>query len=200
MFPCIYSSGGRDRMLKPSQKSLHEVERCEFREFKCPFSCLDCKGDRNWIVKHLLSKKHSLFRETEEPWEDGITLSLGVDFTFSNKWTPSRNATWLLSKFGSDFIVSLFFFFNGHSNICYLTVQMISSISNSRRYEYSALLNGPYRELSYKGRCYSLHERPKYIYQMRDCLNVDGATAAKFVKTDKDGSKVMKLNVNIQES
>ena len=54
-FPCKYDC---DKMLHTSEKLQHEDE-CQLHPFNCPMdgynNCQNWKGDRNAVVKHLLS-------------------------------------------------------------------------------------------------------------------------------------------------
>ena len=196
-------------MLQRSSKPQHESEQCDFRVFECPYrfidNCVDWVGHRDKVLSHLLTSHSDNFKKEHgfiEPinGDEGTFVPFVnvIDYSSDNS-TTSWMWTCVQMFDNKNFIINLYYVHNGSCNVHFLTMRMVDTVENSKHYRYSAMLEGPNGQLNYEGRCHSLHEEVREIYENRDCLTFDAATALKFHnKVTRDGHRKRVLNFRVK--
>ena len=190
LFPCQFSISGCESMLKYTEKESHENEECDFRPLNCPFILVDrCvvnfSGDRNELLAHLVESHDGQFK-----------LFTAQNFKISchpprekqsNKTYRKTMATFIVEFDNNNFVLNQIYFHNNVSAVYFVTVQLMGSTAKAENYTYSIILKGSDQQLSFRGKCFSLHKEVMSIYENRECLNFDAATALKFHHPFKHG-------------
>ncbi|CAG0915409.1 unnamed protein product [Notodromas monacha] len=208
-FPCKYALQGCGLMLHRSRKTTHELEECEYKLFECPYkfidNCLEWSGRADKVVEHLMlvhaenfKREHGNLKPFEGPVFPLVAYVQVIDYQAENN-TTSWMWTALQTCYNAIFVVNIYYVHNSLINVHFVTVRLVDTVDAAKKFQYEIRLEGPNGELSYRGRCHSLHEEVKEIYENRDCLQFDSVTAAKFkAETTVDGARQPVLNLSIK--
>ena len=201
LFPCKFSTSGCKSMLKCTEKVSHENEKCDFRPLNCPFRfrdrCVDFLGDRNELLSHLVDNHHTPIKKFTA---QNLPLSCYALLEKSNKVDLVKNkaslksmSTFIVGFDNHDFVVNHYYFHNNVNYVHFMTVQLMGSIAEAENYTYSIILIGLDQELTFAGKCFSLHKEVNTIYENRECLHFDASTALKFQHPYKHGEAIDKI-------
>ena len=202
LFPCKFSLSGCESVLKCTEKVSHENEKCDFRPLSCPFRflkrCVEFSGDRNELLTHLVENHDARIKQFSA---QNLPLSFRAPLeNKSNKTNRKSMANFIVGFDDHDFVVNQYYFHNNVSYVHFMTVQLMGSIAEAENYTYSIILKGSDQELTFAGKCFSLHKEVKTIYENRECLNFDAATALKFhhpYKHGEDRDNIFKFDIKL---
>ena len=193
LFPCKFSISGCESMLKYKEKESHENEECNFRLLSCPFRFVNCcvvnfSGDSNELLAHLVENHDSRIKQFTD---ENLPLRCRAPPPLSVPFNSMVNS--IVGFDNNDFVVNSYSFHNKVIYIHFMTVQLMGSNAEAENYTYSITLKGSGQQLSFRGKCFSLHKEVMSIYESRECLNFDAATALKFHHPYKQGEEKDKI-------